>query len=131
MSASLDPVGLRGTRNTTELVPRTGEPSGNTVANDTDEEILFEARHNFQRISDWEGSYRVQFVDDVRFANGDSDNHWQWPDAMFSDRDAAQRPSLTVNKVRQHCLQVVNDAKQNKPQIRITPVSDEATKASA
>jgi hypothetical protein len=122
---------LRGTRNVTEPAPRTGEPSGNTVAPDTDESVLFEARHRFQRISDWEGTFRTQFVDDIRFAHGDSDNHWQWPDAMFSDRDAAQRPSLTVNKVRQHCLQVVNDAKQNKPQIRITPVSDEATKASA
>ena len=133
---------LRPTRNVTEAAPRFGEPgrsgasgqrdsSGNEVAPDTDEDVLFEARHRFQRINDWEGSFRVQFVDDVRFAHGDSDNHWQWPDAMFSDRDAAQRPSLTVNKVRQHCLQVVNDAKQNKPQIRITPVSDEATKASA
>ena len=126
-----DTAVLRDTRNATELVPRTGEPSGNTPSSDSDQEILFEARHRFQRINDWEGTFRTQFVDDVRFANGDSDNHWQWPDAMFSDRDAAQRPSLTVNKVRQHCLQVVNDAKQNKPQIRITPVSDEATKASA
>lgn len=126
-----DTAVLRQTRNATELVPRTGEPFGNVVDADSDQEILFEARHRFQRISDWEGTFRTQFVDDVRFAHGDSDNHWQWPDAMFSDRDAAQRPSLTVNKVRQHCLQVVNDAKQNKPEIRITPVSDEATKASA
>src|SRR4029077_6539624 len=48
---------------------------------------------------------------------------------MYSDR--GDKPSLTVNKTRQHCLQIVNDAKQNKPQIRINPVSDEATKASA
>jgi hypothetical protein len=135
-----DTAVLRDTRNVTEARPGTG-PSGrfgerdtlsaNEVGADTDEDILFEARHRFKRINDWEGTFRTQFVDDVRFANGDSDNHWQWPDEMFSDRDAAQRPSLTVNKTRQHCLQVVNDAKQNKPQIRITPVSDEATKASA
>jgi hypothetical protein len=128
-----DTTVLRGTRNATEPAPRTGErePSGNTVAADTDQDVLFEARHRYQRISDWEGNFRTAYVEDTRFANGDSDNHWQWPDAMFADRDAAARPSLTVNKTRQHCLQVINDAKQNKPQIRITPVSDEATKASA
>jgi hypothetical protein len=126
-----DTTVLRGTRNATEPRPRYGEPSGNVVEPDTDEDVLFEARHRLQRIKDWEGTFRFAFIEDVRFANGDSDNHWQWPDAMFADRDAAARPSLTVNKTRQHCLQVINDAKQNKPQIRITPVSDEATKASA
>ncbi|MFY9839242.1 MAG: portal protein, partial [Xanthobacteraceae bacterium] len=97
---------------------------------ETDEDILYEARERFRRSVDWEGDFRARYIDDVKFANGDSDNHWQWPDSLYGER-GAQRPALTVNKTRQHCLQVINDAKQNKPQIRITPVSDEATKASA
>jgi hypothetical protein len=94
-----------------------------------DDDILYEARERFRRVMDWEGQFRAQFNDDLKFVNGDSDNHWQWPATMYSDR--GDKPSLTVNKTRQHCLQIVNDAKQNKPQIRINPVSDEATKASA
>jgi hypothetical protein len=94
-----------------------------------DDDILYEARERFRRVMDWEGQFRSQFNDDLKFVNGDSDNHWQWPATMYSDR--GDKPSLTVNKTRQHCLQIVNDAKQNKPQIRINPVSDEATKASA
>jgi hypothetical protein len=94
-----------------------------------DDELLIEVRDRFQQALDWEGEFRTLFTDDVRFCNGDSDNGWQWPDSLMADRGA--RPSLTVNKTRQHCLMVVNDAKQNKPEVRITAVSDQATKEAA
>jgi hypothetical protein len=126
-------IDMRSTANRSEPRPRFGERERERSDDreETDEDTLFEVRERFRRVIDWEGRFRSAFTDDVKFANGDSDNHWQWPDTMFADRDAARRPSLTVNKTRQHCLQVINDAKQNKPQIRINPVSDEATKASA
>lgn len=128
----------RGLRNGThrDPAPRWGERPRNETAErdfgpgwEDDDDILFEAQDRFRRIKDWEGMFRSQFVEDTKFVNGDSDNHWQWPATMYSDR--GNKPSLTVNKTRQHCLQIINDAKQNKPQIRINPVSDEATKASA
>lgn len=128
---------LRATAGHRDAVRRFGESArardnpSTTIDDAEDGEILYEARERFRRINDWESEFRASFIDDVKFVNGDADNHWQWPDTLYSDREAAQRPSLTINKTRQHCLQVVNDAKQNKPQIRITPVSDEATKASA
>ena len=128
---------LRATAGHRDAVRRFGESArardnqyGNADPNE-DPEILYEARERFRRINDWESEFRSSFIDDTKFVHGDADNHWQWPDTLYSDRDAAQRPSLTINKTRQHALQVINDAKQNKPQIRITPVSDEATKASA
>jgi len=112
------------------------DPSRNETAaeirgdgDETDEDILYEARERFRRVVDWETDYRARAIDDTRFVHGDSDNHWQWSDNLYSER--AERPSLTINKTRQHCLQIINDAKQNKPQVRISPVSDEATKASA
>ena len=125
-------AGLRASQGYREPAPRVGErPDGRDQAERDDRELLREARERYRQIRDWESGFRAAFVDDVRFAHGDADNHWQWPDTLYSDRDTAQRPSLTINKCRQHCLQVINDAKQNKPQIRITPVSDDATKASA
>lgn len=114
--------------------PRVGQrnPTAREVrgeGRESDEDILYEARERFRRVKDWEDMFRSAFLDDTRFVNGDSDNQWQWPDNMLADR--GDKPSLTVNKTRQHCLMVINDAKQNKPEIRISPVSDEATKASA
>jgi len=114
--------------------PRVGErnPTAREIrgeGEERDDDILYEARERFRRVLDWEGEFRTVSINDVRFVNGDADNHWQWPDTMYTER--RDRPSLTVNKTRQHVLQIVNDAKQNKPQVRINPVSDEATKASA
>src|SRR5215467_3501858 len=125
---------LRATDSHRDPAPRVGER--NTTAEriygpgrESDEDILFEARERFRRVNDWEGDFRQQYLEDTRFVLGDDDNHWQWPDQQFSMRGDA--PALTINKTRQHCLQIINDAKQNKPQVRISPVSDEATKASA
>lgn len=104
---------------------------GEPPARDEEERIVREARERFRQITDWEADFRQQFVADVRFANADADNHWQWPDDLWQGRDDQNRPSLTVNKTRQHCLQIINDAAMNKPEIKINPVSDEATKESA
>jgi Phage P22-like portal protein len=129
-----EPRSLRLSNAHRDPAPRVGErnPTAAHVRGEgweSDDDIMYEARQRFRQIEDWEGEFRSQFVDDVKFANGDSDNNWQWAERMYADR--GDRPSLTVNKTRQHCLQIINDAKQNKPQIRINPVSDEATKASA
>jgi len=105
-------------------------PDRERDSDDDDEAILREARDRKKQIDDWEHDFRTQFVDDVRFCNGDSDNRWQWPAGLLQERGEA-RPALTVNKTRQHCLQIVNDARKNKPQVRITAVSDEATKEAA
>ncbi|HEY2538209.1 MAG TPA: portal protein [Stellaceae bacterium] len=137
MRGSASPnVSLRATDAHRDPAPRFGERERNETAArikgagwESDDDILFEARERFRRCMDWEGEFRSQYSDDTKFVNGDSDNHWQWPASMYADR--GDKPSLTVNKTRQHCLQIINDAKQNKPQIRINPVSDEATKASA
>lgn len=125
---------IRATDAHRDPAPRVGER--NRIAQEIrgpgwedDDDIMFEARERFRLILDWEGEFRSQYADDNKFVHGDSDNHWQWPASMYADR--GDKPSLTVNKTRQHCLQIINDAKQNKPEIRINPVSDEATKASA
>ena len=117
-----------------EPAPRFGERNETAQelrgpGEETEDDITHEARERFRRIVDWETTYRSSYHEDIRFVHGDADNHWQWPDNMYAER--GDRPSLTINKTRQHCLQIINDSKQNKPQVRISPVSDEATKASA
>ncbi len=92
---------------------------------ETDEDIVREAKERFDRGKEWEAVARVNFIDDMKFANGDSVNMWQWPSSVAASRQS--RPCLTINKARVHNLQVVNDARQNKAAIRISPIGDEAT----
>ena len=86
-----------------------------------DAAILREAQERFERCVAWESQWRDHARFDQKFANGDSLNMWQWDTNVRSDR--GDRPCLTQNHVRQHNLQIVNDARQNKAQIKITPTS--------
>jgi hypothetical protein len=88
--------------------------------------IVKEAKDRFARCEEAEAEFRKLFVEDIKFANGDPDNNWQWPDRIRQSRDGDARPCLTINKVRQHNLQIINDAKQNKPSIKTLPIDGKA-----
>jgi hypothetical protein len=88
--------------------------------------IVKEAKDRFKRCEDAESEFRKLFVEDMKFANGDPDNNWQWPDQIRRSREGDTRPCLTINKVRQHNLQIINDAKQNKPSIKTLPIDGKA-----
>lgn len=90
-----------------------------------DAEILREAKPRFERCQAWESSWRDRAKFDIKFANGDALNHGQWDSAVRNDRGG--RPCLTYNQVRQHNLQVINDARQNKAQIKVTPTGGRAS----
>lgn len=89
--------------------------------------IVDQARDHFKRCVDWESTARVRQDADIRFGNGDSYNNYQWPDAYARDRVSVDKPVLTINKTRQHCLQVINDARQNKVGIKVRAVGGGAT----
>lgn len=95
------------------------------------ERIIKEAQRRFEECSAWESAFRNRFIDDLRFANADSYNQYQWPGTLLQSREINQKPCLTINKVRQHNLQIINDAKQNTPSIKINAVGDGATYDSA
>jgi len=88
--------------------------------------IVAEAKERFARCEEAESDFRKRFVEDLKFANGDADNGWQWPDQIRNAREGDQRPCLTINKTRQHNLQIINDAKQNKPSVKTLPVDGDA-----
>ena len=94
-------------------------------------EIVQEAMDRFERCLKWEATARQNFLDDYKFANADAYNGYQWPNDLRKTREVDDRPSLTLNGVRQHNLQVINDAKQNKPGIKVMPTGNEATYESA
>ena len=60
--------------------------------------------------------------DDIRFARMEE----QWPAGIQAQRQREGRPCLTINKLPVFIRQVVNDARQNKPAIRVQPQDSEA-----
>lgn len=101
------------------------EPHADGTMTETDAEIIAEAKQRFSRCESWESQARNYALMDVRFANGDSRNNYQWTQQVINAR--GNRPCLTNNKVRQHNLHITNDAKKNKPAIKVTPTGDHAT----
>jgi len=97
----------------------------------SDDKIVQEAKDNFELCVNWEADFRKLFIDDLRFVNGDSDNMFQWPDTTRNNREIDDRPCLTINKTKQHCLQIVNDSRQHPPQAKVRPIDSGATVESA
>jgi hypothetical protein len=82
------------------------------------EEILEQARKDFTRCEEWHSENYQAAIDDIRFARLTD----QWPEEIKKDRERERRPCLTINKLPAFIRQVVNDARQNKPTIKVRPV---------
>ena len=93
---------------------------------DTDD-ILHQAKTAFERCSEAENHNRLTALEDIRFAKLNE----QWPDSVLKQREAEQRPCLTINKMPAFIRQVVNDSRQNRPSIKVHPVDDMADKETA
>lgn len=109
--------------------PRRADDTPEGVSDD--DKILIEAKERFKRANDWETNFRRLFVQDVKFAYGDSDNGWMWPDDIRRDREVNKRPALTIPIIQTHLNLVKNDARQNKPSIKISPTDNLASFDSA
>ncbi len=112
--------------------PRVTSPDPTVELDDEspDEKLIREAKKRFSRCADWEATWRIRFIDDIKFCNADSRNMYQWKPEYLNGRGYGtndERPCITVNKTRQHCLQIVNDGRQNKTAVKIKPVGDGAT----
>lgn len=94
-----------------------------------DDDIVKQAHKRFSLCEDAEHDNRLLFEEDLRFANGDSDNSWQYDNKIIKAREG--RPCLTINKVKQHNRQIINEARQNKPSIKVYPVDSGADKKTA
>lgn len=93
--------------------------------------VVREAMKRFRRCAEWEANARENFLDDLKFAHGDADNGYQWPNRIRQNRDVDSRPCLTMNIIRQHNLQIINEAKQNKSSVRFKATGGLATKECA
>lgn len=93
--------------------------------------IVDEAKTRYQLAKDAYNDSRQLAISDTRFALGDSDNGWQWPAEIRNSRIADQKVCLTVNLTAQHCNQIINNMRQNRPQCRVLPVDNGSDKKTA
>ena len=94
-------------------------------------DIVAEAKKRFERAKTAYSQTRQLGVEDTRFVMGDSDNGWQWPDDIRNTRKIDKRVCLTVNLTAQHCNQVINNIRQNRPSVNVSPVDNGSDKKTA
>lgn len=96
-----------------------------------DSTVVERAKERFERAKAAYSRTRQLAIEDTRFAMGDSDNGWQWPEGIRQSRNVEQKVVLTVNLTAQHCNQIINNMRQNRPQCRVLPVDGGADKKTA
>ena len=102
------------------------EDEDTSVQDALDDEILKTARERLNLAEEAEAEIRKLALDDLNFRVGN-----QWPDNIQQDRERDGRPCLVINRLPQFVQQVTNDQRQNRPSIKVHPVSDGADEETA
>jgi hypothetical protein len=92
---------------------------------DDPKDLLNDARRELKACIDEEDAERAKMQDDLRFCTLD-----QWPADIRKEREndleSGPRPCLTIDKINQYIVQVVNDVRQGKPGVNVRPQDDAA-----
>lgn len=87
-----------------------------------DDSILKEAKEAFALAEDAEDENRTCAEEDIRFARHEE----QWDETVLKQLKLEGRPALTISKMNAFIRQVVNDARQNKPSVKVHPADSGA-----
>ncbi len=91
------------------------------------QDLLQESKERYQDMTDHFSDLRERRLEDLKFSNPDDPQ--QWDDRVRQAREnspGGARPCLTFDHTNQYINQVVNDARQNKPSIKVLPVDSGA-----
>lgn len=91
------------------------------------DEVVKDALDMFEDSQQGSEFNRDAYYEDVKFARMSE----QWPDAIRKQREQEARPCLTINKMPALIRSVVNQSRQNKPAIKISPVDSGADEETA
>lgn len=92
-----------------------------------DKDVISDALESFRLSEEAERDNREAWNDDVKFARLGE----QWPEAVKRQRELDGRPCLTINRLPSMIRQVLNDARQNDPAIKVHPVGHGASRETA
>lgn len=84
------------------------------------DELIREAIERFDRAHDAENQMRLEMIDDLKFKSGD-----QWDEDTRAQREADNRPCLTVNRLSQFHKLVMGNIRQNAPSIKVYPADSQ------
>jgi hypothetical protein len=95
-------------------------------------DIIATAKERFEKAQTAYSMNRALAIEDTKFVMGDSDNGYQWPREIYTQRaQIDKKPCLTVNVTAQHCNQIINNIRQNRPQCKVLPGDAKASKKAA
>ena len=100
---------------------------------DGDRGIIIEALDRWKACKEWQGTEDERSREDIKFANGDPRNRWQWPDDVYNQRtsDGSDLPCLTINNTRVHNDMIINAMSKNAYGVKIRPTGGKASYESA
>ena len=104
------------------MVRKLGVPTQWLKKNKTSDALIKDALEEFEDSEEASSTNRTHYAEDTAFARGSD----QWPAAVRKQRVQEARPVLTINKLPALIRSVVNESKQNKPAIEVSPVDNGA-----
>lgn len=84
-----------------------------------DNDVVKTAVKRFKLAEEAENDTRKRALEELKFRAGD-----QWPDNIKQERALQHRPCITINQLPKFIRQVTNDARQNRPSIKVLPTAD-------
>jgi len=113
-------------------VPTGMKGSGDGPATE-DADIILEALERFHACQEWQGVEDERLRSDIKFANGDARNTWQWDHGAYNRRTNGDDsiPCLTINNTRVHNDMVINDMTKSNFEPKVRPVGGKASYKSA
>lgn len=85
----------------------------------SDRSLLEQAKDHYKIAEEWWADNRKHALEDIKFRIPGQGN--QWPDDIKRKREAAKLPCVEVDKINQYIRQVVNDGRQNRPSVKVSP----------
>lgn len=106
------------------MAESTTNQAGSAVeGQETDADILSEARDRYRMCQDYESDNQTAALDDLLFLTGGLN---QWEPEAARIRTAEKRPCLTVNNLPTFLHQVTNEQRMNTPAIKVHPESEDS-----
>jgi hypothetical protein len=98
-----------------------------------DAAIVQEALERWHACKEWQGTEDERTREDIKFANGDSRNQWQWDTGVIENRTGGNNdlPCLTINNTRTHNDIIINGMSKSGFGIKIRPTGGKASYKSA
>lgn len=111
------------------MLPQSGPDDSKEAT--SDDAIVHEAVERWKACKDWQGVEDERAREDIKFANGDARNRWQWDSKLSDDRDGEGLPVLTINNTRVHNDLIINEMSKQAYGVKVRPTGGKASYESA